>query len=541
MRDFLATPITLGLRVYLLMLPVTLLAAVFAVPDPTPHEMLLRAGAGVAAQACVGLVLLIAWGVVRRLTHPHFFVVLSVVIAYAIRGGILALLFSTLDAPDNISPFMRVIGSTFTMSIWTLILGAALQAREHYHAQLSRTLKRASDIERRAEFRAQSDERLSVEFTATRDRIGRVLDDYSDADLASWSQVVRRTIEDDLRPFSHRLWASSAQGPSRWERMRQFTWRVANSPIPLVPAALVLVALLGWNSVLRYGSAEGGATAGAYAGCLVLVVWLLALLRKRRLLSVVQQNLVDLLGLTLLAPAMMLGLTLVWSALPGEGLGLFALALGGLTIIVIQLAIWAAVTTSRSLAEQAEVDVDALDLLMEARAQVRSKQLSEAARYLHNSVQSRLLRLQVQADTGVSNPLLAGEISAARSDIRTLVLDQLPDTNRALPDLQASVESWSGIVDIDLSITGDFPGDHHAAGHLALFAQEAIANSIRHGSATDVHVTLSGDHDRPKLVVEDNGTWLGEVGISGQRHGDLMITVERTARGTRLTGLPIFQ
>jgi len=520
------------------MLPVSLLAAVFAVPDSTPQEMLLRAGAGLVAQACVGIVFLLSWGMSRRLVRPHFFVIASVVLAYAIRGAILALLFQTLDAHDHISPLMRIIGSTFTMSIWTLILGAALQAREQYHAQLGRTLQRASEIERRAEFWVQSDERLSAEFTATRDRIGRALDDYDDTDLATWSHVVRRTIEEDLRPFSHRLWARSAQGPTRWERIRQFTWRVANSPMPVVPTALVLIALLGWNSVLRYGAPEGWVTAGAYATCAVLVAGLLVLLRRRGWLPVVRQNTVDLLGLTLLAPAMMLGLTLVWSVLPGEELGLLSLVLGGFTITMILLAIWASVIASRSLAEQAEGDLDALDLLMEARARVRSQQLSEAARYLHNSVQSRLLRLQVQADSGVPSSSFASELSAARGDIRTLVLDRLPDTNRALPDLQAAVESWSGIVDIELSISDDFPDDHHSVGHVALFSQEAIANSIRHGSATAIRVALSNDCGRPTLVVEDNGSWLGEADISGHRHGDLTVTVERTPQGTRLTAVP---
>ena len=520
------------------MTPVSLLGAMFAVPGSTPQETLLRGGAGLIAQACVGIVILFAWILAKRIARPKLFVLASVVIAYAARGAVLALLFDNLGAPDHLSPLMRITGSTFTMSIWTLILGAALQAREHYHDQLSRTLQRATDIERRAEFRVQSDERLTTEFTATRDRIGRVLDDYDDADLASWSQIVRQTIEDDLRPFSHRLWARSAQGPTRRERMRQFTWRVAHSPIPLVPAALVLIALLGWNSVLRYGSPEGWVTAGAYAACVILVAGLLTYFRRRGWLSVLQQNAVDLLGLTLLAPALMLGLTLVWSPLPGEQLGLFSLVLGGFTITVILLAIWAAVAASRSLADQAKVDVDALDLLMEARARVRSQQLAEAARYLHNSVQSRLLRMQVQADSGLPNSSLASEVSTARGDIRTLVLDRLPEQNRALPDLQAAVESWSGIVEIELSIADDFPTDHQAAGHLALFAQEAIANSIRHGSATAIHVTLSANGDQPTLVVEDNGTWVGEADVSGQRHGDLTLTVERTTQVTRLNVTP---
>lgn len=525
---------------YLLMLPVTLLAAVFAVPDSTPQEMLLRAGAGLVAQTCVGAIFLLGWGISRRLARPHFLVIASVILAYAIRGGILALLFHTLDAPDHISPLMRIIGSTFTMSIWTLILGTALQAREHYHRQLGRTLERATDIERRAEFRVQSDERLSAEFTATQERIGRALDDYDDADLASWSQVVRRTIEDDLRPLSHRLWARSAQGLTRWERVRQFTWRVANSPIPLAPVALVLIALLGWNSILRYGTPEGWLTASAYTACVVLVAGLLALLRRRRWLSAVQQNTVDLLGLTLVAPGLMLGLTLLWSALPGEELGLVSLVLGGLTITVILLVIWAAVTASRSLAEQAEVDVDALDLLMEARARVRSQQLAEAARYLHNSVQSRLLRLQVRANAGIPEASLASEVSATRGDIRTLVLDRLPDHDQALRDLQAAVESWAGIVDIELSMADDFPEHHQAAGHLALFAQEAIANSIRHGAATCVRVSLSAADGHPELLVEDNGAWTGEGRVSGARHGDVTVTVERTAEGTRLTASPPF-
>ncbi|HEY7822560.1 MAG TPA: hypothetical protein VIG24_07000 [Acidimicrobiia bacterium] len=537
--DFVATPVALGLRVYVLMAPISILGAAFAVPGSSWNEVLQRLGMGVVAQLFVGVFLAIGWGVSQRFSRARGIVIVWVLAGYALRGTVLTTLFTAFDVPDQISPLMRVIGSMVTMSVWSLMLGAAIQARDVYHEELARSLSRVHDLEQSTITDDEPTEAFAADFDATRDRVVTALQTNGGGDLREWAQVIRRTIEEDLRPFSHRLWSVSAQGVTRWERLRQFSWRLVREPIPLVPATVVLFTLLAWNALLRYGPTDGGLTALVYGGSLGAIVLVLLFLRRHHTITVRTQNAVDLLGIAMLAPALVIVVSLAWSALPGEALAIFALALNGFAVVAVMLAIWAAIAGAKVSADRAHADVDALDVLIQARADTRSQQLAEAARYLHNSLQSRLLRIQVHASAGEASDELAREVDEANQLLEGLRLDRLPSRDAAVSELLAAAESWSGIVDVTVTVEEGFPLDHPSSPHIALFAQEAIANAIRHGGADVVVVHLTSQAGEPSATITDNGTWTKPGDIAHGRHGPLEITVARTGERTTVSATPL--
>ncbi len=60
---------------------------------------------------------------------------------------------------------------------------------------------------------------------------------------------------------------------------------------------------------------------------------------------------------------------------------------------------------------------------------------------------------------------------------------------------------------IEIVTTGDpFPLSRHVMGSLLLFMQEAVANALRHGAATEVRVVLNYAPDSLEMRVEDNGS-----------------------------------
>jgi signal transduction histidine kinase len=86
--------------------------------------------------------------------------------------------------------------------------------------------------------------------------------------------------------------------------------------------------------------------------------------------------------------------------------------------------------------------------------------------------------------------------------------------------------------------------DNNVATHVYRIAEEAVANAVQHGEATDIRVTLEETKDCVKLTVRDNGKGLpkdfsenGGLGIHVMRYRARMIggSIElrrETPRGT---------
>lgn len=531
-RALIATPSALGLRVFLLMTPVSVLGAAFAVPGSTPQEVLQRTALGVLAQCVVGVLMAIGWPIALRIRQSQVFVLVWVLVTYAIRGAVLAFAFAEVGAPDHISTTMRILGSMITMGTWTLLIASAVQARQDYHSQLERNLNRIRGLEGAAAAKGWSSESINSDFDSTRERVAQVLRSYSIVDISQWANLVRQAVEDDLRPFSHRLWQASARGATRRERFTQFVWRVAHEPVPLLPVVAVLLVLLTWNSLLRYGWVDGGITAVVYGSFLFATTTLLTYVRNRRLLDTPMQNVVELVAVTLVVPGFVIIASIIWSALPGEPIAVLGLTLYGLGATVVMLVIWATIEGARVAADRATEDADALDLLIQARADTRSQQFADAARYLHNSLQSRLLRMQVQASTGKSSPELDQQVAEANQLLAHLAFDRLPAKEGALEELVAAVDSWAGIIDVTLTVDRDFPDQHPVSPHITLFAQEAIANAIRHGGANVVVVHLTSQAGAPSATITDNGSWTAPGALAQGRHGPLSITMSKVKQET---------
>lgn len=521
------------------MTPVTLIAAAFAVPDSTSDQVLQRAGLGLIAQLFVGAVMALGWPIAQRLSRPRPFVLLWVLLAYALRGVILSVAFTAAALPDHLSPLLRVLGSMFTMSVWALVIATALSAHDYYRAQLKFTLKHVEGLTSSVKDSWHEGDSLFLEFESTRRRLSDVLEAPRDSDIASWAAVLRQSIEEDLRPLSHRMWAEGARGVSGRERLQQFVWRVSKQPIPIVEVAFVLIALTSWNALLRYEVTSGLITALTYILVLAALLTMMVGLRRYRILRTGTQSILEILVITLVAPAVVAALSLPVPHLPGEPLGILVLTLNGFFVVLLLVAIWATIEGSRTMVEQAQDDVQVLDLLIEERADMRSKQLTEAARYLHNSVQSRLLRLQIQATSSGPTEQFTTDISETRRLLSELSLDRLPSPKNALRDLHSAVDSWSGIANVTISLARNLPTEHPLTPQLALFAEEAIANSIRHGQATSVQVSLSELDGNPVLTITDNGTWMGPEEIGQGRHGPFVISVDQGDSTTTISARPL--
>jgi signal transduction histidine kinase len=173
---------------------------------------------------------------------------------------------------------------------------------------------------------------------------------------------------------------------------------------------------------------------------------------------------------------------------------------------------------------------DLLDALVADRARVRrlaaeviragDHERARLARELHDSTAQTLsaLVMQLAAIGGqIEDPELATRLEAVRAagldaleEVRLLsqtvhprVLDDL-GLPAALRHLGREMERRAGIlIDVDASTTAALPAQTEST--LYRIAQEGIANALRHGAPTEVHVRLVVDDWNAAVEVTDNG------------------------------------
>ena len=80
--------------------------------------------------------------------------------------------------------------------------------------------------------------------------------------------------------------------------------------------------------------------------------------------------------------------------------------------------------------------------------------------------------------------------------------------------------------------------DHETAVHLYRIAQEAIHNSVMHGKATEIVVSLRRQDDSIILGVTDNGCGLASVSSNGSRMGFENMNYRAGTIGARLHFAP---
>lgn len=544
---FFATRTTLSLRTYLTILPVALAAAALAVPGASGSVMMAWLGAGVLAEVVVGAVFLVGWVALgRSVTHrpavTRVAVAVTVLVAYALRGLLLVVATHSFDVPDTTSPVLRVLASALNMSLWTLLVGAMWQARDHYRRELRAAGERLARV--RAERGTATDGGeidlpLRDELTSVQGALTGLLDRFGDSDPDVWAEDLQRAIDHELRPLSHRLMAPGMSSMSRWGRVRQILWRASGQPVALLPLAVVLIVVIGVNALLRYPPSDAAVVILLYLPLISLSLLATHAARRTRLPGAVA-NLLLLITAAGLTPVLLA--LVVETVLPRQPdlAGPLGVVLASGSVVVIAAIVQAARSVAADRMRDIREGIDALDVVQEERCRAAEILGRETGTYLHNVVQSRLtaVRLEASADpSSISSSSLAetrGLVTAAGASMRLLA--------DPLVELEQAMRSWSGVITVTLSVAPEVDRAHPGLRRLCSFAQEAVANAVRHGEATAVavevsrEVTPSGDPHMTCRVV-DNGTWRysGDPGIGLTANRDLMIAVDTAGPGTSVT------
>lgn len=438
------------------------------------------------------------------------------------RGIVPALCAPALLGIDVVAGDILLAGLTSGVAciLWLGVIGNVLRARADYRREYADLARQA------AQMRALSDNDVAgldplilQEWAAVRqrlqgtsERIRRALDEgrLDAADMTSAARIIQSTVDEEIRPLSHRLWLETPPEPPslgvRWiltESLRP--WRPPITWILLVTLPLLLL------GAIRAAGLSVALTVTALIGSTV-VVWLgasraLALLLPGHQLAIG-------ISTSVLMPVVLVAVSIG----VGEGLlGLPANDVGAVVIAVISTAIALGVIIVRRILLERQLLLDALARSIDADAvRLMAAWLHEQSartrwgEHLHQSVQSELSAVATMLHVASSEPD-ALRRSTAITDAAQRVT-RIARTEPALPldehpveSITRTVQGWAGLVDVELHLD-DCSADRFAAWQLAALAvPEALANSVRRGGARWVSVRVRESPGALEVEVIDNG------------------------------------
>lgn len=335
-----------------------------------------------------------------------------------------------------------------------------------------------------------------------RDGLAQPVGAETASDRRAVAANLRATVDQTLRPLSHKLYATSRRAAEQESVQRRgwTTWRTL--PVRPLPSAVLI------------GVVAALATANLPAGLiLAAAVWVLleAIAQAARRFTWVRNWSFPLAAvLTGAVAAVMSAVVRTVAGTGGVGSGVSVGAVVGLPILVAMVSAVAAVlqgedeATARLLEQVNEREIDAL---------VANRELVRATRALaedvHGTTQSRLLAMAFAIDeAAATNDDAAYREALARA---RLALEGAGRGESAAPgDIASALDDvallWKGFIDVGVTVDAALPRvDARVIEDVSRVAGEAVANAHKHGQASTVDVVVTAEAGGVRVTITDDG------------------------------------
>ncbi len=344
-------------------------------------------------------------------------------------------------------------------------------------------------------------------------------EEISSQQVLKVSAEIRSQIELVIRPLSHRLWIDSSGRMRTGDPLKIV--RDSISQLNYSNTFLVLYHLI----IGIFGiSLTIGLTEGLVRSLFsILVILIVTGLYKNVLLARYKNSRsLSLLFLFLLFFTPITSSIIVSTLFQMEPYILESLLLApSIPVVAIASSIYVTVRSDRRIAIAAAMAVATSE---RKSTHLTSKDLSkrDLSGYLHNSLQSELLRIskQLQLSAGKDQVSSSREHLLELSETLNRTHEQVQNIRaRGIDDLHRICNAWSGLAEIKLVINQNVkPDDQHCLWIIEC-VQELITNSIRHGEAENIEIRLEahGDSIAIDLSHDGKGRIVNSTGL-GQRY-----------------------
>ena len=185
-------------------------------------------------------------------------------------------------------------------------------------------------------------------------------------------------------------------------------------------------------------------------------------------------------------------------------------SLPDLTPLVIAQVLVSRILLRKDINAELESKIEPLKVVVLSTELLMLRFSKEIAKYLHGSLQSRLIASAFAIEVaGRADDLtsLSAEIEKARQSIATPFDEfQVESFSSLEVELQKLINVWMGILSPTLSIVGvDSEGDPTRNRNMVHVIEEAFSNGLRHGLATRAHVIVVQVENGTSVTVIDDG------------------------------------
>lgn len=434
----------------------------------------------------------------------------------AIRGFVLHYLLPTFGLKDNLSAPSSALSSmvyTFVFfNVSSFFVELLMQRKESFRKEFSQaTLERLK-------YSASTEENDGiVDYTQSmkmiKDAVAQhlPLSGANATDIEAAAAEIQKQIQEVLKPLSHRLWISSF-GEIKVLKVSEIVKdaiRAPNFSLRLFLAYQFFVGLFGMWLVLGFADALIKSIAGTLTSCVITLVYRY-LNRKHQMVSFLS-------GFTFLlliaALPIVAGLLTTPDSFSSNRLigGLFIAPT--LPILIFISSLFRLILDDQKFAIAAAKSVR----LQQARQLSTDPKLAEnrnLAGYLHNSLQSELLRISKQLEqVADSSEDTAPHVSALEEALGRSLDDVSKLQSKGLDRLRDIADAWTGIAEIQIHASNDLSIAPEKSNMLVELIEEMITNSVRHGEASKITIVIAKIGDELSVEVTHNGHEIHNDGI----------------------------
>jgi two-component system sensor histidine kinase UhpB len=421
----------------------------------------------------------------------------------------------------------QVVASTIATMLTILVMNAVMESvstHRRLRAELTATLVdlRHQQLQQDALGEAIDHALLAEVLTATdsaRQQTDATTPVHTPGDRLAIADALRATAVGPLRSLSHRLDATEGTTPlaeTRFLRVLISTVRTH----PLWPRETAAVSALVAGTSVIYLRREEASTGGVLTTLLLVLgsiaiqfgaVWLslAAITACGRRLSAIAAMAIPLAVIATAATSLgRSDLFDAYTAASISGRSVSLVVIVSVLVVVLVNAAMASQVSQETIIERLHVTIDAA----ETEAQARNRELVRAsrtlARYVHGTLQSRLLASALAIEQAERTGDPAGFDRALEQAREALLLPEAlptPTTDLALA-LRDSMGLWSGLATIDMDLPESLPLLSSALiTKICLIVEEGVANAMRHGAATAIGVALTAADRRITITITDDG------------------------------------
>lgn len=428
-----------------------------------------------------------------------------------LRGATFFALLEIVDIPQPSPLIQRLFNSTFVTFIWLATANVAIEVNRRYKRKYRAILSQMMIMNFRNNDGADTGfASIAEELTVLQEGLRETYSaaQQSSAGNAAMKKVAEELhlhIESALKPISKRLWVSSTY---KFPQLK--FWRLIIDAITQLKYPAYLVAFTLALSGVILLAPQLGLRSTLISSALGFIIFItLELLRAKAVTSFSRHtktiNFLFIFTVGIFTSALS---TVALRIFDGGGSFLLGVILSPYTavLIIVASAINLALSDRRLILENLSNEVREI-----SKTSMLPFQSSQAASYIHNSLQSELTALAHEFEKVAESPE-SGRSEALMEKLDALIRRSIGEDfanflESPAKRLDRVLDSWSQIIalstDIDMELF-----NNSARGNLFVqLVEESLANSVRKGKATKVNILAALTANQLQVEISDNGTF----------------------------------